>query len=124
MQAFERYGQSKLANILFARRLAAQYPQFTVASVHPGIVRTNLVNGMSGLSITQRVMGPLASYFFTPVNQGAKNQLWASVAKDVKSGEYFEPVGVSGKASRLGRDQDLANELWDWTVHELEGWAL
>lgn len=125
MQPFERYGQSKLSNILFARQLAAQYPQFIVTAVHPGVVRTNLVNSMSGVSITQRLLGPLANYFFfTPVNQGAKNQLWASVSKDVTSGEYYEPVGVSGKASRLGRDEDLAKELWDWTVHELEGWSL
>lgn len=124
MRAFERYGQSKLANVLFARQLAAQYPQFTVTAIHPGVVRTNLVNGMSGVSITQRALGPLANYFFTPVNQGAKNQLWASVAKDVKSGAYYEPVGVSGKASRFGRDEDLAKELWDWTVLELDGWSL
>ncbi|OAQ69011.1 short-chain dehydrogenase/reductase [Pochonia chlamydosporia 170] len=124
MRAFERYGQSKLANVLFARQLAAQYPQFTVTAIHPGVVRTNLVNGMSGVSITQRALGPLANYFFTPVNQGAKNQLWASVAKDVKSGAYYEPVGVSGKASRFGRDEDLAKELWDWTVRELDGWSL
>ncbi|TWU76638.1 hypothetical protein ED733_008289 [Metarhizium rileyi] len=124
MQAFERYGQSKLSNILFARQLATHYPQLTVTAIHPGVVRTNLVNGMSGVGIAQRILGPLASYFFTPVSQGAKNQLWASVAKNVKSGEYYEPVGVSGKTSRLGLDVDLAKELWDWTAHELEHWSL
>ncbi|KAK2608958.1 hypothetical protein QQS21_002534 [Conoideocrella luteorostrata] len=125
LKPFERYGQSKLANVLFARQLAAHYPHLTVTSVHPGIVRTNLVNSMSGVSFTERLLSPIANYWFTPVNQGAKNQLWASVSQfDIKSGEYYEPVGVSRKASRLARDEDLAKELWDWTAHELEGWVL
>ncbi|KHN94190.1 NAD(P)-binding domain protein [Metarhizium album ARSEF 1941] len=124
MQTFARYGQSKLSNVLFARQLAAHYPQFTVTAIHPGVVRTNLVNSMTGVGMIYRILGPLVSCFLTPVNQGAKNQLWATVAKDVKSGEYYEPVGVSGRSSKLGTDEDLAKDLWDWTARELEGWSL
>ncbi|KAM4057005.1 DnaJ domain-containing protein [Hirsutella rhossiliensis] len=90
-----RYGQSKLANILFARQLAKQYPHFTVSAIHPGVVQTNLING-------------------------AKNQLWASVSKDVQSGEYYEPVGIADKCIALGKDDDLAKKLWDWTEKELD----
>lgn len=125
MKPFERYGQSKLANVLFARQLAARHPALTVVSVHPGVVRTNLVNGMSGAPLVARLLSPLASYWFTPVNQGAKNQLWASVAtSNIDSGEYYEPVGVPGKAGRLACNEDLAKELWDWTENELGAWSL
>ena len=34
--------------------------------------------------------------FFTSLEEGIKNQLWASVSKDYVNGEYYEPVGVGG----------------------------
>ena len=44
--AWEAYGQSKLANILFtyelARRLSPTFPQITVNCLHPGVVKTEL----------------------------------------------------------------------------------
>ncbi|POR36205.1 Short-chain dehydrogenase/reductase [Tolypocladium paradoxum] len=113
------YCQSKLANFLFARHLAKLYPQFTIAAVHPGVVRTNLVSGASGMPAPVRMIGPVVSYFLSSVDQGVRNQLWASVSKDVVSGEYYEPVGVGGKCRPLGKDDGLAKRLWDWTEREL-----
>lgn len=118
--AFTRYGQSKLANILFARQLAKLYSQFTVAAIHPGAVRTNLIAGATG-SFIARVAGGIANRLLTPVDQGVKNQLWASVSKDVKTGEYYEPVGVPDRSTALGKNDELAKKLWDWTEKELEG---
>ncbi|OAQ87053.1 short-chain dehydrogenase/reductase [Purpureocillium lilacinum] len=120
VDAFVRYGQSKFANVLFARRLAQLRPRLTVAAVHPGVVRTNLVAGATGMSKSARVAGPLANLAFTPVSEGVKNQLWASVSKHVVSGEYYEPVGVPDKVRKLGRSDELAKALWDWTETELE----
>lgn len=37
-----RYGQSKLANILFTRQLAKRYPKIRSVAIHPGSVATNL----------------------------------------------------------------------------------
>ncbi|PFH59524.1 hypothetical protein XA68_12227 [Ophiocordyceps unilateralis] len=122
MGPFERYGQSKIANILYAKQLAKQHPEFTVSAIHPGVVRTNLASGMSGMPAVIRMMSPLANFFFTPVDEGAKNQLWASVSKGVKSGEYYEPVGVAGKCNAVGKNEELAKKLWDWTEKELKGY--
>lgn len=121
MGTMTRYGQSKLANVLFARRLAQLHPWLTVAAVHPGVVRTNLVAGASGLPAVARLLGngPLAGWLLTSVGEGVRNQLWASVA-DVESGEYYEPVGVSGRVLPLGRDDDLARALWEWTEAEMK----
>ncbi|KAJ6444631.1 molecular chaperone DnaJ [Purpureocillium lavendulum] len=111
VDAFVRYGQSKFANVLFARRLAQLRPRLTVVAVHPGVVRTNLVAGATGMSKSARVAGPLANLAFTPVSEGVKNQLWASVSRDVVSGEYYEPVGVVDKVRKLGRNDELAKAL-------------
>ena len=41
-----RYGQSKLGNILLANELARRHPQIMSNSVHPGVIKTELVRGM------------------------------------------------------------------------------
>ncbi|KAK7408996.1 hypothetical protein QQX98_008815 [Neonectria punicea] len=119
--AYGRYYQSKLANVLWIRQLAKQYPQFTAAAVHPGVVRTQLMEGATATPTVVRALAKVGNMFLAPVEKGVKNQLWASVSKDVKSGEYYEPVGIGGLASDDGKDDDAAKKLWDWTEKELEG---
>lgn len=122
--AFGRYGQSKLAMVLWTRYLARKYPQFTCASIHPGVVRTNLMSNATGSPPIIRLLGKVTSMIFTSVDQGVRNQLWASVSKDVKSGEYYEPVGIGGAVSPLGEDDALAQRIWDWTEKELERYVV
>lgn len=119
-----RYGASKLANVLFARELAQRVPQITVSAVHPGLVTTNLAHSMAdaylSLAVQTKIMTLLsyAPLFQTP-DRGAKNQLWASVSKDVVSGEYYTGVGKGGTQSAAAKDDDLARRLWEWTEAEL-----
>ncbi|CAI7625735.1 unnamed protein product [Penicillium glandicola] len=121
LTAFQRYGQSKLANILWARHLAALYPSFTVASVHPGVVKTNLLSGATNAPLIFRAVFGAAHVLGlkSSVENGVKNQLWAAVSKDVESGEYYEPVGAGSLASAHGKDDKLAKEIWKWTENEL-----
>ncbi|TGJ84805.1 hypothetical protein E0Z10_g3965 [Xylaria hypoxylon] len=121
--AYGRYYQSKLANVLWARQLARVYPQFTVAATHPGLVQTQLMDGADGTPWAINVLAKVTSMFMASVEDGARNQLWASVSKEVSSGEYYEPVGVRGKASSNGTDDVLAKRLWDWTEKELENFS-
>ena len=124
--AYGRYGQSKLAMVLWTRELGRKYPQFTLASIHPGVVQTNLFSGATGSPMIIRVLAKVATStcLLTPVDQGARNQLWASVSNDVKSGEYYEPVGIAGPASPLAGDDALAEKVWDWTEKELERFSV
>ncbi|KAF1996371.1 NAD(P)-binding protein [Amniculicola lignicola CBS 123094] len=118
-----RYCQSKLANVLYARALAKRYPKFTIASINPGDVKTSLFStGSEGLSWVFRIFTMIAVPIIgmTPEG-GAKNGLWVASAKEVESGEYYEPVGISGKASALSQDVELVEKLWQWTEKELEG---
>lgn len=120
MGTLNRYGQSKLANILFSSELAKRYPQFKVVAVHPGIVDTNLSNTMVQHSILLRAMMKVVKPTIeVSVTEGVKNQLWACTADKIASGAYYELVGVAGKESRYAKDPELAKGLWDWTEKEL-----
>ncbi|KAM5342166.1 hypothetical protein ACJ41O_015197 [Fusarium nematophilum] len=112
------YYQSKLANVLWTRQLAKRYPQFTVSAIHPGLVRTELVSKATGISWGLRLI--FKFILLSSVEEGVKNQLWGSVSKDVKSGEYYEPIGRGGLATEDGMDDELAEQLWGWTEKELE----
>ncbi|KAJ1324341.1 retinol dehydrogenase 12 [Microdochium nivale] len=117
-----RYGQSKLANALYAKALARHYPQLTAVSLHPGVVKTNLAATFkaSGVLATALVSA-ISAVVGMDVAAGTLNQLWASTAKDVVSGTYYDPIGVTGRGKPPIDDEALAERLWEWTEKELEG---
>ncbi|KAJ5983908.1 hypothetical protein N7481_006007 [Penicillium waksmanii] len=74
--SWRRYGQSKLANLLYARELARRYPGIISASIHPGIVSTGLVGNQKFLTralIYATTFGKLLK-----PEEGAYNQVWAA----------------------------------------------
>lgn len=120
MSTNDRYGQSKLANLIYAREFATRYPQFITVSIHPGTVKTDLQKSSGGSLLVgafQKFVVPLIG---VPVQEGAKSQLWAATTSEVVNGEYYEPVGVAGKGSAQSRDMELARRLWEWTEKELQ----
>lgn len=115
-----RYGQSKLANLLYSRELAKRHPSITTVSVHPGVAFTGLV---TGLGLFNRWFVWLTTFGTrVPVEQCVWNQLWAATAErgEVRNGAFYEPVGVLGGLTRAAGDEGLAVELWEWTQRELE----
>ncbi|WYZ36162.1 hypothetical protein EsH8_XI_000045 [Colletotrichum jinshuiense] len=116
-----RYGISKVANIHHARALSRRHPDIRSISLHPGVVNTNLKNGIGASWPLMKPLLPLIGLLSTNVWSGTKNQLWATVSPDAKSGEFYFPVGVTGKGSKQSRDKALEDALWDWTERELEG---
>jgi NAD(P)-dependent dehydrogenase (short-subunit alcohol dehydrogenase family) len=122
--AWVRYGQSKIANILYAAELARRHPEITAVSVHPGVVRTGLV---SDLSFLNRALVYVTNVgCMKTLQQGTYNQLWAAtVAKErIVNGEFYEPVGVRGRHDKTSKNEKLAEELWEWTEKELELYKL
>jgi NAD(P)-dependent dehydrogenase (short-subunit alcohol dehydrogenase family) len=116
-----RYGQSKLAQLLYTDELARHYPDITWVSVHPGYIFTGLFDGASFLTKLPVLIMSIGSR--TPVEKGHFAQCWAATAPKVVSGGYYEPIGVEGKrATALARDRELAGRLWEWTQEELKGW--
>jgi NAD(P)-dependent dehydrogenase (short-subunit alcohol dehydrogenase family) len=115
-----RYGQSKLASILWVQTMAMLYPQFTCTAVHPGIVRTNLLSHATDLPRPLQVVAKIARPALASVEDGVKNQLWASVAKQgIQSGTYYTPVAVPGTLTEPAKNETLAGQLWEWTEAEL-----
>jgi NAD(P)-dependent dehydrogenase (short-subunit alcohol dehydrogenase family) len=126
MYTWTRYGQSKLANALFARELAKRYPEIKAVAVHPGVVDTQLMLPFAKtLGVFNLAVTALFKPFLKTVETGARNQVWATVSKEVESGEWYTPVGIKGtvtvRGTDLARDDNLAKKLWDWTEKELEG---
>jgi NAD(P)-dependent dehydrogenase (short-subunit alcohol dehydrogenase family) len=123
VMTWTRYGQSKLANALMARELARRYPEITSVAVHPGTVNTNLGDPFQQSGIVGRVAMMLVSPFLATPENGARNQLWATVSPDVKNGEYYMPVGTVGwgRGTVNARSDELAKKVWEWTEGELKG---
>ncbi|KAK9239521.1 hypothetical protein V1525DRAFT_339265 [Lipomyces kononenkoae] len=117
---WRRYGQSKLANILYARELASRYPSLTSVSIHPGVVATGLIDN---LSFANRLLVRVTNIgkILEP-SQGIFNQLWAASAdkKQLVNGQFYEPVGLlSTSLDKAAKDSELAANLWEWTEKEL-----
>lgn len=113
-----RYGQSKLANILFAKALAKRYDKILSVAVHPGTVDTNLANTWLGNYVwLKRFLGRL---FLRTVQEGAKNQLWAATADraSIENGAYYTPVGVKDWGRGYTKDEKMADELWEWSLKQ------
>ena len=117
----KRYGQSKLANVLFTKELAKRYPEITSVAIHPGRVQTPLLDHwINGPGFWPRLMRLSDSVVMMPVEQGALTQLWAATAtKDkVKSGAYYPPGCKEGQESSMAKNAKLAEKLWDWQEAE------
>ena len=114
-----RYGQSKLANVLFTRELARRYPTIKSMSLHPGVINTGLHLGFQAAHPWLATMLSPSLLFLKTPQQGALTQLFAATSPQAKSGQYYVPVAVENSGSSYSQDQKLAAELWEWTETEL-----
>ena len=114
---FESYGQSKLANILFARALAKRFKgtHKTANAVHPGVIMTNLGRHMSA---AVRALSPIASALaMKNVHEGAATQCYVATHPSLAdvSGQYFADCNIA-RPSKNAQDDAQAERLW--TVSE------
>ena len=112
--AWANYGQSKLANLLFAKHLAKRLEGTgkTANSLHPGVIHTNLARSMNPIAKGALAMaGPLV---LKSTGEGAATQCYLAVHPSVEgvAGKYFSDCNV-GKSSARGRDDELAAKLWE-----------
>ncbi len=110
------YGQSKLANLLFARGLAKRLAGTgkTANAVHPGVIPTNLSRHMSPVA---RTLQPIAvALAMKTVPQGAATQCWAAAhpAAGAINGAYLADCNIA-ESSAHGRDLAMAERLWTVT---------
>jgi WW domain-containing oxidoreductase len=107
------YGQSKLANLLFAKELARRLGGRgqSANAVDPGAINTNLARHTSA---PMRAMLSLSGPFILKsVAQGAATQCYVATSPTLAgvSGEYFSDCNIA-KSSALSNDAELAARLW------------
>ena len=108
--SFKVYSQSKLANILFTKKLSQMLRgnDVTVNCLHPGLVSTGLFEKMPKL-----MTGLMKPFMLTPA-KGAETIIYLATSPEVEktSGEYFAKKKTKKPASEALR-QDVANKLWE-----------
>lgn len=135
-QPMSLYCHSKLANALFGRKLATEYPSLSVTSVHPGVVKSDIWGKGSG-SLISKILRPFMMAQWVSIDEGAKSQLWCATTQragdkktdGVVSGAFYVPVGKLQPYKGFTAKQELVDELWDWTTEELAkhggpGWVV
>ncbi|KAI1780901.1 oxidoreductase [Hypoxylon cercidicola] len=116
-----RYGQSKLANIIYAAEIARRYPSITAVSVHPGVVSTGLVNDLKPMrkAFVYSAVWLLGGGVVEP-KKGRLSQLWVAAGakkEELVNGAYYMPVGVMSnkQLDKSAKSEKLASELWSYT---------
>ncbi len=129
------YGQSKLANLLFAfelqRRAAAAQTALLSLAAHPGYSATNLQTAgpqMAGNSLEERVNVLANKVFAQSDEMGALPTLYAATVPGIPPGSYAGPDGLLERAGHpklvgttsAAKDEAVARRLWE-VSEELTG---
>ena len=127
------YGQSKLANLLFAfeldRRLRAAGSTISSLAAHPGYAATNLQSAAAPL--TDRLVMLVSNRLLAQsAEMGALPQLYAATYPGLEGGTYVGPDGLAEQrghpkpvgSSGAARDEETARRLWE-VSEELTGVA-
>nr|WP_040850481.1 oxidoreductase [Planococcus halocryophilus] len=122
-KAMKFYGQSKLANLLFAQELDKRFKEhgFSTLSVacHPGISATNIFK--IGKRDAPQFLKSFMHTILQPPALGALSTVYAATDLQLKGGEY---IGPDGKGRRKGypaldtpdasaRNPVVSQKLWD-----------
>jgi NAD(P)-dependent dehydrogenase (short-subunit alcohol dehydrogenase family) len=112
--AWKAYGQSKFANLVFAKELARRFAGTTKTAnaVHPGVIRTNLGRHMG--SVSNFLLGTVGSLLTKSVAEGAATEVYATVHPAVAtvSGAYFADCNVA-KPRADAESPEVGKRLWE-----------
>lgn len=108
------YGQSKFANILFAKELARQFAgtRRVANALHPGVIHTNLIRHLPGIAdVALSLAAPLV---LKAPAEGAATQVYLAVHPGAAafSGAYFADCNVASPRPDAN-DRALAARLWE-----------
>jgi NAD(P)-dependent dehydrogenase (short-subunit alcohol dehydrogenase family) len=128
---FGAYGRSKTANALFALEFDNRWKARGVraASVHPGVIQTELGRHLTPDVIRQMFPdagatgGPPPTFVYKSIPQGAATSVWAAVRADADAvgGRYCEDCHVAERSDDLtspggvrayAQDPATAKALW------------
>lgn len=115
------YGQSKLANILFAQelseRLEAKKAKVYVNSLHPGVVHTEIVRYQ--VQWVKDIVPTLYGLFAFTSDDSSLLQVYLAISPDIPKknirAKYFVPMGQIAKTHEHTRNKTLQKNLWELT---------
>ncbi|SEM12171.1 WW domain-containing oxidoreductase [Pseudoxanthomonas sp. GM95] len=112
-QPLTAYGQSKMANMLFAKELQRRFSGTAKVAyaVHPGVVDTNLARNMGPIvSVLVKAIGPL---FLKSVGEGAATGVFAAVSPKASrlGGTYLADSNVTRPRLDV-ENPEIAGRLW------------
>ncbi|XP_070853375.1 retinol dehydrogenase 12 [Drosophila suzukii] len=112
---FGAYSQSKLANILFTRKLSAilKNSAVTVNCCHPGVVRTELNRHFAGPGWMKSVLQTGSLYFFKTPKAGAQTTLRLALDPQLEgsTGGYYSDC-MRWPLVPWARNMETADWLW------------
>jgi len=126
-----RYGQSKVANLLFTyelqRRLEASGAGTVALACHPGGSNTELGRDAG---LLMKTFQPIANLFMQPAAMGALPTLRAATDPLARGGEFYGPDGITQMrgfptkvhSTAYSHKRDVAERLWE-VSEELTGVA-
>jgi len=107
------YGQSKLANILFTKRLASKVKEnnITVNCLHPGYVDTGI--GSNNKQTLWKLIMNLSRPFAKKTDKGAETSIYLCASPEVEkvTGEYFVDCKIE-KLLGAAKSEEQAEKLW------------
>lgn len=121
---WREYGQSKLADIIFAlefdKKLKQNGSQIKSLAAHPGFSKTDLQVHMD--------KDMLASLELMTAQEGAQPTIAACLRDDAEGGQYWGPDGPNeqkgkpalAKIDDAALDQDLNAKLWNWAKETIQ----
>lgn len=121
------YGQSKLANVLFAQELSERVSEsnILVNAIHPGGVDTDLMRhaldvmeSYAGRAVANWIKTSVISSMIWTPRDAALTQVYAAVGlKDSKiTGKYFHPIARLNKPCAVhATNATLQKSLWEMT---------
>jgi len=118
-KTFIAYGQSKLANILFTRKLAylLEKENITVNCLHPGWVSTSLGQQNTNRTLLAYLMGFFSPLFAKNSLKGAETQIYLCSSEEVSgiTGEYFSDCKIADISEGAKNIADTDN-LWELSL--------
>lgn len=109
------YGQSKLANVLFAEGLGRRLrgTRITANSLHPGVINTEIDRNLN--RFLQLGFAALTFLNGKTIEEGAANSCFVATSPllGTTSGEYFEDCNAVSVQGSLHKDIALSDTLWE-----------
>ena len=120
---FAAYGQSKLANILFTKKLSSLYQEqgLTTNCLHPGFVSTSIGAQNENLAFFARLIRWVSPLIAKPSDKGAETSIYLCSSEEVSSisGDYFIDC-KKAKITKGAKSKEDAERLWKISL-ELTG---